>query len=659
MTDLATTPRAPETPRAGDGRTGPVRLTSASRTTLVPALRGTISGGLWAERRQVNREVSIPGGWDRLHEAGNFLNLELAAGLTTDGPYASSLPFLDSDLYKWLEAVGWVLADPELGEDAATQLEELLTTSAKLLAAAQEDDGYLDSYFQVNFPGERFAQLTWGHELYCAGHLVQAAVALHRTHGDDRVLDVARRVADLVVRSFGTGPGEVDGIDGHPEVESALVELYRETGERAYLDAARYFVDRRGHGLLGPDRFGAHYFQDHLPVREAPSVEGHSVRQLYLLAGVADLYVEDGDESLREAAERLWHEMVATKTYLTGGIGTHHTDEAFGDPYELTNERSYCETCAAIASVMFSWRMLMITGQARYADLVERTLYNGFLAGLSLDGQRYIYANPLQVRDGHLAGGNDRDYARKPWFRCACCPPNVMRTLASLEHYVVLGGATGLWVHQFVTGTWSAPVGPGEARVSVQTGYPWDGQVRVRVEESPGEWGLTVRVPHWARSATVTVNGQQVDTQPSEGWLTVTRRWSEGDELVLDLPLDPRLTRADHRVDADRASVALERGPLVYCFESVDNPGQRLDDVVIDPAAPVTLAGQDPSLPDGIATLVAHGVARPHPDQGWWPYPEDGTREETDGAAVELRAVPYFVWGNREPGAMRVWVPAG
>jgi hypothetical protein len=657
MTDVDTAPPAAPAIAGGPEQPGPVRLRSTSRTVLVPALRGTITGGLWAERRQVNRDVSITSGWDRLHEAGNFVNLELAAGLTT-GEYLGSLPFLDSDLYKWLEAVGWAFADPELDAAATARLQDLLTTSADLLAAAQEEDGYLDSNFQVNFPGERFAQLTWGHELYCAGHLIQAAVALHRAGGDERVLGVARRVADLVVRSFGTGPGRIDMVDGHPEVESALVELYRETGERSYLGAARYFVDRRGHGLLGPDRFGSHYFQDHLPVREAPTVEGHSVRQLYLLSGVADVYTEDGDDTLREAAERLWHEMVATKTYLTGGIGTHHTDEAFGDPYELTNERSYCETCAAIASVMFSWRMLMITGQARYADLMERTLYNGFLAGLSLDGQRYIYANPLQVRDGHMSGGNDRDYARKPWFKCACCPPNVMRTLASLEHYVVLGSTSGLTLHQFVSGTWTTSVGSGDATVSVRTGYPWDGEVRVRVDASPGTWGLTMRVPHWAGSATVTVNGEQVAAEPSEGWLTVTREWREGDELALELPLEARFTRADSRVDADRASVALERGPLVYCFESVDNPGQRLDDVVVDPAGAVAVAATDAELPADVVTLAARGRVQPRLVEGWWPYPDASAPEPGAGAEVTLTAVPYYVWGNRAEGAMRIWTPA-
>jgi DUF1680 family protein len=246
---------------------------------------------------------------------------------------------------------------------AAGRLLARLAESTELLAAAQEPDGYLDSHVQVRHPGERFVQLPWGHELYCAGHLIQAAVAVHRSAGEDGLLQVARRVADLVVATFGTGPGQVDGVCGHPEIETALVELYRETGEQAYLDAARGFVDRRGHGLLGDDRFGRQYWQDHLPVREAPTVEGHAVRQLYLLAGVADVHAETGDASLLAACERLWADMVATRTYLTGGIGAHHRDEAFGDPYELPDERAYCETCAAIASVQLSWRLLMATAR--------------------------------------------------------------------------------------------------------------------------------------------------------------------------------------------------------------------------------------------------------------------------------------------------------
>ena len=312
----------------------------------------------------------MPQAWERLQAAGNLANLELAAAVESGHPadrdaYVNELPFLDSDLYKWLEAIGWTLADPELDRAAAAELRERLSASTDLLRRAQADDGYLDSHFQVRFPGERFVQLPWGHELYCAGHLIQAAVAVHRATGETELLDVARRFADLITASFGTGEGRVDGVCGHPEIETALVELSRETGEASYLDAALYFVDRRGHGLLGEARFGPQYFQDHVPVRDARAVTGHSVRQLYLLAGVADLATQTGEPALREAAERLWSQGAATQTYLTGGIGAHHTDEAYGDPYELPNERSYCETCAAIASIMFSQRMLLLTGDAQ------------------------------------------------------------------------------------------------------------------------------------------------------------------------------------------------------------------------------------------------------------------------------------------------------
>lgn len=401
---------------------GPLAPSAKGRATYRPAVRGAITGGLWAERRRINRETSLLAGWDQLVAAGNIHDLELAAGRAT-GEYANDrLPFMDSDVYKWAETAAWALANPETSPALASELTSLLAKLTELLQAAQAEDGYLDSYFQVKHPGERFAQLAWGHELYCAGHLIQAAVALRRTTGDTGLLTIATRLADLISKTFGLGPSQKDGICGHPEIETALVELFRETGEQRYLDTALFFVDRRGHGLLSDGHFALYYFQDRTPVRDAVVVEGHAVRQLYLLAGVADLAVETEDPQLLAAAERLWTDMVATKTYLTGGIGAHHKDESFGAPYELPNERSYCETCAAIASIQFSWRMLAVTGEAKYADLIERTLYNGFLAGVSLDGQRYIYANPLQVRDGQTVRGDDGDYERVPWFHCACCP---------------------------------------------------------------------------------------------------------------------------------------------------------------------------------------------------------------------------------------------
>ena len=637
--------------------TGPAHLTKQSHAAFRPVQEAGITGGFWADRRRINREVSVPSAWQRLQEAGNFLNFELAAGLA-EGEYSSNLWFLDSDIYKWLEAIGWTLADPELGPAAESQLLDYLESAEKLLAAAQADDGYLDSYYQVRFPGMRFEQLQWGHELYCAGHLIQAAIAVHRSSGSETLLTIARRFADLVVRSFGTGEGQIVGVDGHPEIETALVELYRETGERSYLDAARYFVDRRGHGLLGRGGLGAHYWQDHVSVRDATAVAGHAVRQVYLLAGVADVYTETGDESLREAAERLWQEMVATRTYLTGGIGTHHLDEAFGDPYELTNERSYCETCAAIGSIMFSWRMLLITGEARYADLIERTLYNGFLAGLSLDGQRYIYANPLQVREGHLSSGTDHDYVRKPWFHCACCPPNVMRLIASLEHYVALSCDNEFRLHQYMTGRYTAALAGGEATLDVETDYPWDGRIRVVVATAPGDaWALTVRVPHWAEQATVDINGERIDATSTDGWLRIEEDWQPGDQLVLELPPTPRFTRADPRVDADRGLVAVERGPLVYCVESADQSTERLDDLVVDLRSAPEVSEPLPEL-GGVATLRLTAERRHRNSEFWWPYSSHSSSSESSAGHCTLKAIPYYTWGNRQQGAMRVWLRA-
>jgi hypothetical protein len=634
---------------------GPVRP-AASHTALHPAIAAQITGGHWGERRRINREISIPGAWDRLHDAGNYHNLELAAGRTTGG-YVNDLPFLDSDVYKWLEAVGWVFADSDLDQSVKERLADQLVATEELLRAAQQPDGYLNSYFQVHFPRERFIQLQWGHELYCAGHLIQAAVALHRTTGQTGLLEVACRMADCLVAAVGVQPGQIDGVCGHPEIETALVELYRETGDERYLNQARYFIDRRGHGLLGDGHFGRHYWQDHLPLRDAPSAEGHAVRQMYLLAGAADLYVETGDETLLAALKRIWAEMVATKTYLTGGIGAHHKDESFGDPYELPNERSYCETCAAISSIMFSWRMLMITGEAKYADLIERTLYNGFLAGVSLDGQRYIYANPLQVREGHVSRGNDGDYQRVSWFRCACCPPNVMRMLASLEHYVLLGSPTRTVLHQYMAGRFAAELAEGEVVLEVTTDYPWDGTVTVRIVNAPDRpWELALRVPDWAEQPSLTVNGGESGSSPADGWWTVQREWHEGDEVVLVLPLQPRFTTADPRVDAARDTVALEYGPLVYCLEAVDNPGHRLDDITIHTAATLDVV-PGTGLLAGVVSIRTTGQARGRRDSLWWPYrPASAIAPETSDPTA-LTAVPYYTWGNREQGAMRVWVP--
>ncbi|MBK3565663.1 glycoside hydrolase family 127 protein [Streptomyces sp. MBT62] len=628
--------------------TGPVRLGPGAKAALTPAAV-KVQAGFWSTRREVNASTSLPQGPQLLESAGNLHNLRLAAG-TAEGEFRGAYPFVDTDVYKWLEAASWQLAQ---GSSAA--LEADVERIVALVADAQQPDGYLNTWFQLVKGGERYKDLRWGHELYCAGHLIQAAVAHHRATGRTQLLDVARKFADHIDSVFGLpGSGKpIDGIDGHPEVETALVELYRETGECRYLELAGYFVDRFGHGLLG----GEAYCQDRVPVREADTVEGHAVRQLYLLAAAADLAAETGDAELRVAGERLWRAMTATKTHLTGGLGAHHDEEDFGDPYELPNERAYCETCAAIASVQWSWRMALLTGEARYSDLIERTLYNGFLAGVSLDGERWLYVNPLQVRDGHTDPGGDQSARRTRWFRCACCPPNVMRLLASLEHYLSSGDELGLQIHQFVTGRYSY----GAMSVRAETDYPWQGTVAFTVEETPEQpWTLSLRVPQWCREFRVRVGElsyDQTDAPVSDGWLRLERTWTPGDRVVLELALAPRLTAADPRVDAVRGCVAIERGPLVYCLEQVDNPGGGLDDIVLDPARPLAVTHR-PDLLGGVTTVVASGHRRRIPDAGWWPYTcADREAPEPDGDAVEFTAIPYYAWANRQDGSMRVWLP--
>ncbi|MEU6177521.1 glycoside hydrolase family 127 protein [Streptomyces coeruleorubidus] len=660
---------------------GPVRPSDRAHVALRPAEAARITGGFWRERRRVNAEVSIPQGPALLESVGNLHNLRLAAG-TAQGTYRGAIPFLDSDVTKWLEAASWQLADPDT-PDRST-LAQAVDTMIHLLAEAQQDDGYLQTWYQVARPGPHFVDLLRGHELYCAGHLIQAAVAHHRATGREDLLTVARRCADHIDDVF--GPGKlVDGVCGHPEIETALVELHRETGERRYLDLAGYFIDRRGHGLLDEDDSrglapGPAYCQDHVPVREAETVTGHAVRQLYLLAGATDVAAETGEPELRAAMERLWQAMTTTKTHLTGGVGAHHRWEDFGDPYELPNERAYCETCAAIASIQWSWRMALLTGQARFSDLIERTLYNGFLAGVSLDGLRWLYTNPLQVRDGYEYHGEDQGARRAPWFTCACCPPNVMRLLASLPHYAASTDRDGLQLHQYADGAYGGPTDGGWVAVRVDTEYPWQGRITVTVDEAgTGEWVLSLRVPRWCPKYTVTSTPGGTGSAegagrpaPEDGWLRIRRTWRPGDTVALELGMEPRLTAAHPRVDAVRGCVALERGPLVYCLEQTDQPGTpRLDDLLLDTTAGLTTRHR-PGLLGGVTTLVGSGLLRrPGTAQGdWWPYRtvRGSTAGATEGPAgtparadavvpVELTAIPYYAWANREQGSMRVWLP--
>lgn len=571
-----------------------------------------LAPGFWGDRVALNREVIMAHCQEWMEKEGWI------------GNFRGELPrrgreFSDSEIYKLLEGMAW--ADhPELPALAAT------------VARAQEEDGYLNTRWSDG----RYTDFEWGHELYCYGHLIQAGVARLRAHGEDELTQVVRRAADHVCRRF----MDTSETCGHPVVEMALVELYRATGAERYLEMARRFVERRGLPALGDIPFGRAYFQDDMPVRQATVFRGHAVRAVYFASGAVDVAVETGDTGLLQAVEEQWRRTVARRVHLTGGLGSRHTDEAFGDDFELPPDRAYAETCAGIGSIMLAHRLHLATGDVRYADLAERTMFNVLATSPALDGRSFFYANPLQVRVpaepvtgvNHAAEGA----LRSPWFDVSCCPNNIARTLASLPAYVATGDARGVQIHHYAAGEISG----GGLVVRVETDYPWSGGVTATVVEG-GEGSLSFRVPPWAAGATL--DGAAV----LPGYAVAEGVWRPGDVVRLDLPVAARWTSPDRRIDAVRGCAAVERGPLVYCAESAgDEP----------PLADVTALASDPveRMVDGVVEVdIKASLAAP--DASGWPYDSDDRREA--GSEVTLRLVPYHRWGNRGPATMRVWLP--
>lgn len=631
---------------------GPIDVSASPRAKLqtLPGNAVAFDGGIWAKRQAANRASALPHGFRMLEQAGNFQNLRLSAERAETG-YRGPV-FMDSDVYKWIEAASF-----ELSRQPNAELEGLIEQAIDAIEPAQREDGYLNTYYTVAEPGRRWIDFGHGHELYCAGHLFQAAVAHRRATGSDRLLNVARRFADHIDATF--GPGKREATPGHPEIETALVELFRETGERRYLNLAGFLLDKRGYGWLGPShRFNsAAYFQDRVPVRESSEVEGHAVRALYLTAGVADVYLETGEQALFDAMERQYHDLVTRKLYITGGVGSRHHAEAFGKPYELPNELAYCETCAAIASIMWCWRMLLTTGEGHYADLAERTLYNAVLSGVSLDGSLYFYVNPL-ADNGETEHVHRGGPSRKPWHQVACCPPNVMRLFASLGHYVATRDADGLQVHLYGQARIATDLESGGAvALQMDTEYPWDGRILLTVEETPATaWTLSLRVPAWSAASRVTINGQPVAATPGpDAYLRIARTWAAGDRLELELSMAPQLVEAHPWVESTRGCVAIERGPLVYCLEQPEHT-PAVYDLELDTSAPLETAWQ-PDLLEGVCVVKAGGRTL---DRAAWEgrlYRPLQTAASPAGEPVTLTAIPYYAWANRGPSAMRVWVP--
>jgi DUF1680 family protein len=630
---------------------GPAVPSPAAAVALRPLGRDsvTITSGLLHQWQERNRTTSLPLALRQLEAAGNLANLRLAIG-TASGDYKGPL-FMDSDLYKTLEAIAW-----EVARVPSQPLTSFAAQATELLEAAQQPDGYLNSYVQVTGK-PRYANLAYSHELYCAGHLIQAGVAAQRVlrpargSGGSALFDVARRFADHLVKEF---LGTHDGLDGHPIVETALVELYRETGHDGYLRLAGQFVGQRGHGLIGDTGFGSRYLQDHLPVREANQVSGHAVRALYLEAGVVDLATETDDTELLAGSAVRWDDMVSAKTCLTGSVGSRHSGESFGDRFELPPDRAYNETCASIASFQWSWRLLLATGHGKYADLMERVLYNGFAAAIATEGDRFFYVNPLQRREGHVEG--DEPARRRRWYSCACCPPNIMRTVASLEHYLATVAGDTLHLHHFTGSQVSTGLANGTLALDVATDYPWSGTVTLRVTGAPPtECGLAVRVPGWSSNPGFLLNDAPVAATVRHGYLVVRRRWQPGDVLACDFAAVPRLTYPGRRIDALRGTTAIERGPLVYCAEQADQPaGLDLEDLALLPGE---LRDREVTLPGVGATILVEASAAALPPVTGAELPYGGAPGEQAPSPATVTAIPYFQWDNRDGGPMRVWLP--
>jgi uncharacterized protein len=627
---------------------GPVApATRATRLRPLP-LAGVSLGeiGWWGQWQARNRVTTLPYGIGALEAAGNLDNLRRVIG-ESDAPYRGFV-FSDTDVYKTLEAAAWALA-----RHADPRLDAYIDAVAGLLSRVQDADGYLNSNVQGT-PGRlRYSHLAESHELYSAGHLFQAAIADLRSTGKRRLMDIALRLADHLVAEFGAN--RRTDYDGHPEVETALVELFRVSGNQEYLDLAKQFIDARGQRIFAADGRGSSYFQDEVPVREATSMVGHAVRALYLEAGVVDVAVETGDTSLLASSVTRWHDMVSSKLYITGGVGSRHKSEGFGDPYELPPDRAYCETCAAIASIQWNWRLLLATGDAAYADLIERTVYNGFASSTGLDGTSFFYSNPLQVREEHEASDEEESGRRLPWYACACCPPNVMRLVATLQHYVASSDDGGVQIHQYTDADIDLRTTVQDLALTTRTRYPWVGEVEVRIVQSASApWTLSLRVPAWSADAHVRVNGEPVAATAHAGYIALERAWAAGDLVTLEFSMPIRITAANPMVDAIRGCVAIERGPLVYCLEAIDNPGVDLAAAALDIEHLLDVATIE-TWPDALA-IRAGGVVRA-PVDVQPPLYMPAAHGEVMETQVNLIAVPYYLWANRANGPMRVWLP--
>ena len=653
----------------GTAGSGPVWPTGSAIGGLHPlgvtevALAPGHELGDWQQRNSAN---TLPHCIERLVTLGRVRNLESVAQGQGSAAGYEGLHFSDSDVYKTLEAAAW---DRVRGPSAG--VEAFFEETASVIERAQRPDGYVNSWFQGQHPELVWKGLRWGHELYCAGHLLQAATAAQRTGGNPSLARVAEGLAGHLLATFSLedGDGRLVGVDGHPQVETALVEFYRLTADERLLALAKRQVDLRGRadvalpdpGQLGDPSFPLSYFLHHRPVRGRAHATGHAVRELYLQSGVVDVAVETADTELLAASEAVWEDLFATKTYITGAHGSRHRDESIGDAYELPSDRAYAETCAAIASFQWNWRLLLATGRARYAEEMERVFWNTIAGAVSRSGTEFFYSNTLHLRTDHEGADEDSPRQRLPWYRCPCCPPNLARLMASIQAYLLTRDASGLQVHMPFSGTVSTEVPGGNVDLTVRTGHPWDGSTHLEVVgcTSSQRWVLSLRWPKWAprKAAELTVNGAPVEASWEGSYARVGRTWTAGDHLEVSSSVPVRVLSPHSRVDAVRDCVALQRGPLVYCIESADlGQAVAVEDIVLDTAGPLETSTVVPEALQGYVkvTISASGESAQNRSDGLYSEAGAGHSEEE---LLPLAFVPYFARGNRPGDAMRVWVP--
>jgi uncharacterized protein len=630
----------------------------------------------WSKYEKLIREVAIPYQWNALNDqAGSeepshaIKNFKIAAGLEKGEFYG--FVFQDSDVAKWLEGVSYSLEN-----NPDEKLESLADQTIDIIGKAQQPDGYLNTYFTIKEPGKRWTNLYHCHELYCAGHMIEAGVAYYQATGKTKLLHVVSRLADHIDTVFGSEAQKLKGYPGHQEIELALIKLYKVTQNEKYLNLSKYFIEQRGKEPYyfdeewekrgrtcyekpqnqEPPSKAKEYNQTHLPVKEQDKAVGHAVRAVYMYTAMADLAAETGEKELLSACHRLWDDIQNSQMYITGGIGSTNIGEAFTFDYNLPNDTVYAETCASIGLIFFANRMLRLDAKSKYADVMETALYNNVIASMAMDGKHFFYVNPLEVWPEACEKDPVKSHVkpvRQSWFGCACCPPNLVRLIESLRSYIYTRGKNCVYVNLYIGSSAHFELGQNEVGLTQKTNYPWDGAVNFEVaSDKPSEFALALRLPAWCQSAKVKVNDQEIDINLClvDGFIVMNRTWHSSDKVTLELDMPVQLVAANPQVRADAGKVAIQRGPVVYCLEESDN-GENLSAISLNKDSEL-IAQYDKNLLDGV--VVIEGTAKRIDENAW------GTKLykpfECHEKDIRIKAIPYFAWGNRGKGEMQTWI---